>query len=87
MLEVDDEVALHQLGEIEQLVDLRDRDAGPAPRAGPSRPFAAEDLGLSDEDETARSGREAERGAGARNSPESLVQASPEEDRVEAREG
>jgi hypothetical protein len=50
VLEVDDEVALDQLGEVEQLVDLGD-EAPRAPPAAAAGPLAAEDLGLGDEHE------------------------------------
>jgi hypothetical protein len=70
VLEVDDEVALHQLGEIEQLVDLRDGDAGPA-RAGGRLGLLRPKTSVSVTKDEARAARAAiaERRPGARVPP------------------
>ena len=49
VLQVDDEVALDELGEVEQLVDLRRGRHRARVQTGATLPLAAEDLGLGDE--------------------------------------
>jgi hypothetical protein len=73
VLQVDDEVALDELGEVEQLVHLGDRDARPPRGRAAPRPLAAEDLGLGDKDKAARGAGHRERGAPPGRDPEALV--------------
>ncbi len=54
VLEVDDEIALHQVGEVEQLVHLCAVHGGALGRGGAARALAAEKLGLRDDDERMR---------------------------------
>ena len=57
VLQMDDEVALDELGEVEQLVDLRRGRHGARVQAGAALPLAAEDLGLRDEHQAGGTGR------------------------------
>ena len=54
MLEVDDKIAFHELGEIKQLVDLRRRGGRAAMEHGTPLPLAAKNLGFGHQDKTAR---------------------------------
>ena len=54
VLEVDDEVAFDEFGEVEELIDLGAGDEGALLRAGDAAgALAAEELGFGDEDESA----------------------------------
>ena len=80
VLEMDDEVALHQVREVEQLVDLRARGHGAGPEGDSAGPLSAEDLGFGDEDEAPLLATEREgESRASRRGAETLVGRAPEE--------
>ena len=87
VLEVDDEVAFDEFGEIEELVDLRALSGGSDDAGGAAGALAAKDFGLGDDDEAGGVRSEVcprERGAGgAEGDFKTLVEGTAEEERLE----
>ena len=90
VLEVDDEIALDELGEIEQLVDLRRSGGRSAMEHGPPLPLATENLGFRHQNKSPRLGRQGQDGRPAREGPggavrhaETFVDCAPQEARLQ----
>ncbi len=92
VLEVDNEIAFDEFGEVEELVDLGAGDEGALLRAvDAARALAAEEFGFGDEDESADlaeftlgEGGPEEAGAGAVGAAETLVEGAANPERLQA---
>ena len=90
VLEMDDEVALHQLGEVEQLVDLRrGRGRSAMERCAPL-PLASEDFGFRYQDKAARVRGQSQAGrpgglefGGTVGDAEAFIDCAPQETRMQ----